>query len=223
MPASTLYFLDNQALPYLHLIFGQRHFLRVFFTEGEEKRDLVLILDLRLISISISVLGYRICEKCDMNSRVARRKSRRNMVVDSKEELVDRRYDVKINKGEEKNGGNLGSSKKKKKDEEADGRRKYSLLSYGELPEYMKDNEYILNHYRADWPLREAFFSLFRWHNESLNVWTYVFSEFMISIYYTSLIFLVLINFFSEYYLIFGFHFFCFFAGIYLGFYCFWH
>lgn len=154
-----------------------------------------------------------------MNSRVARRKSRRNMVVDSKEELVDRRYDVKINKGEEKNGGNLGSSKKKKKEEEADGRRKYSLLSYDELPEYMKDNEYILNHYRADWPLREAFFSLFRWHNESLNVWTYVFSEFMISIYYSSLIFLVLIINFSRNMIWFlGFSFFVFSCRHLLGF-----
>lgn len=111
-----------------------------------------------------------------MNSQVARRKSRRNMVVVSKEELVNPRYEVKVSKGEEKDGGNLdGSNVKKKKkdeDEDVDGQRKYCLMSYDELPEYMKDNEYILNHYRADWPLREAFFSLFRWHNESLNVWT---------------------------------------------------
>ncbi|KAK4781272.1 hypothetical protein SAY87_017378 [Trapa incisa] len=54
------------------------------------------------------------------------------------------------------------------------GSRRYSLVTYKELPEYMKDNEYIIGHYRANWPLREAFFSLFRWHNETLNVWTHL-------------------------------------------------
>ena len=53
-------------------------------------------------------------------------------------------------------------------------RRSYALLSYKELPEYMKDNEFILNYYRANWSLKEALFSIFRWHNETLNVWTYV-------------------------------------------------
>lgn len=48
------------------------------------------------------------------------------------------------------------------------------LLSYLELPDYMKDNEYIKNYYRAEWPLKLAFFSLFRWHNETLNVWTHL-------------------------------------------------
>lgn len=52
--------------------------------------------------------------------------------------------------------------------------KNYHLLSYHELPEYMKDNEYILNYYRADWPLKQAFFSVFRWHNETLNVWTHL-------------------------------------------------
>ncbi|KAL2465560.1 Heptahelical transmembrane protein 1 [Abeliophyllum distichum] len=53
-------------------------------------------------------------------------------------------------------------------------RRIYRLLSFHELPDYMKDNEYILNYYRVNWPLKEAFFSLFRWHNETLNVWTHL-------------------------------------------------
>ncbi|KAD6795030.1 hypothetical protein R6Q59_021065 [Mikania micrantha] len=50
----------------------------------------------------------------------------------------------------------------------------YPLLSFEELPEYMKDNEFILNHYRANWPLKQALFSLFHWHNETLNVWTHL-------------------------------------------------
>ncbi|RWR82532.1 heptahelical transmembrane protein 1 [Cinnamomum micranthum f. kanehirae] len=57
-----------------------------------------------------------------------------------------------------------------------DKRRKitYHLISYVELPEYLKDNEYILRYYRAEWPLKEAFLSLFRWHNETLNIWTHL-------------------------------------------------
>ncbi|XVE63672.1 hypothetical protein DITRI_Ditri07aG0038400 [Diplodiscus trichospermus] len=54
------------------------------------------------------------------------------------------------------------------------GKRRYVLLSYKELPEYMKDNEFILNYYRANWSLKEAFFSICRWHNETLNVWTHL-------------------------------------------------
>ncbi|KAI3443884.1 hypothetical protein Pfo_000549 [Paulownia fortunei] len=52
--------------------------------------------------------------------------------------------------------------------------KRYPLLSFHELPDYMKDNEYILNYYRADWPLKVAFLSLFQWHNETLNVWTHL-------------------------------------------------
>lgn len=52
--------------------------------------------------------------------------------------------------------------------------KRYALLSFWELPEYMKDNEFILNYYRVNLPLKEAFFSGLRWHNETLNVWTYV-------------------------------------------------
>lgn len=52
---------------------------------------------------------------------------------------------------------------------------RYELQNFHELPNYMKDNEFILSYYRADWPLKEALFSLFRWHNETLNVWTHLF------------------------------------------------
>lgn len=50
--------------------------------------------------------------------------------------------------------------------------KRFALVSFWELPNYMKDNEYILRYYRANWPLKQAFFSLFLWHNETLNVWT---------------------------------------------------
>ncbi|XP_038993787.1 heptahelical transmembrane protein ADIPOR1-like [Hibiscus syriacus] len=50
----------------------------------------------------------------------------------------------------------------------------YNLVSFKELPDYMKDNEFILNHYKVNLPLKEALFSIFRWHNETLNVWTHL-------------------------------------------------
>lgn len=46
------------------------------------------------------------------------------------------------------------------------------LVKYEALPEYLKDNEYILDHYRSEWPLKDAILSVFTWHNETLNVWT---------------------------------------------------
>jgi len=71
-------------------------------------------------------------------------------------------------------------NKNKKKDhhhhhhEDREKTKRFALVSFWELPDYMKDNEFIHNYYRANWPLKEALFSIFRWHNETLNVWTYV-------------------------------------------------
>ncbi|XP_021837443.1 heptahelical transmembrane protein 4 [Spinacia oleracea] len=51
---------------------------------------------------------------------------------------------------------------------------KYQLVEYHSLPGYLRDNEYIQGHYRANWPLKQAFFSIFSIHNETLNVWTHL-------------------------------------------------
>ncbi|GMH20575.1 hypothetical protein Nepgr_022416 [Nepenthes gracilis] len=52
--------------------------------------------------------------------------------------------------------------------------KNYSLMTFDEVPEYMKDNEFIRKYYRGEWPLKQVLFSLFQWHNETLNIWTHL-------------------------------------------------
>ena len=49
------------------------------------------------------------------------------------------------------------------------------LLKFESLPDYMQDNEFIRDHYRCEWPLKYVVLSVFSVHNETLNIWTWVF------------------------------------------------
>jgi len=52
------------------------------------------------------------------------------------------------------------------------GRHRCELVSYDRLPEFLKHNEFIVDHYRSEWPIKEALLSAFSIHNETINVWT---------------------------------------------------
>lgn len=80
------------------------------------------------------------------------------------EELTQKEFSIISDEKEKKN--------KKEEDHSLKRVKRYRLVSFKELPEYMKDNEFILDYYRANWPLKQALFSILRWHNETLNVWT---------------------------------------------------
>lgn len=56
---------------------------------------------------------------------------------------------------------------------------KRKLVKYEELPAYLKDNEFIRDYYRCEWPLKDTALSLFSLHNETLNIWTYVIQKFL--------------------------------------------
>ncbi|KAJ7557664.1 hypothetical protein O6H91_04G005100 [Diphasiastrum complanatum] len=53
-------------------------------------------------------------------------------------------------------------------------KEQYQLVEFHALPEYLRDNEFILRHYRADWPLKHTLLSVFAIHNETLNIWTHL-------------------------------------------------
>uniref|UniRef100_A0A0D9WSI9 Heptahelical transmembrane protein ADIPOR1 n=1 Tax=Leersia perrieri TaxID=77586 RepID=A0A0D9WSI9_9ORYZ len=72
-------------------------------------------------------------------------------------------------------GGGEGKKKRKQKKGGGGGEKKECrLVSYHELPDYMKENEFILNYYRSEWPILNALLSLFSWHNETINIWTHL-------------------------------------------------
>ncbi|XP_041021639.1 heptahelical transmembrane protein 4-like isoform X1 [Juglans microcarpa x Juglans regia] len=56
---------------------------------------------------------------------------------------------------------------------------KYQLIEYHALPGFLRDNEFILGHYRSEWPLKQVLLSVFSIHNETLNVWTHLVGFFL--------------------------------------------
>ncbi|CAN6290328.1 unnamed protein product [Urochloa humidicola] len=59
------------------------------------------------------------------------------------------------------------------------GHRKCELVSYDKLPEFLKHNEFIVDYYRSEWPIKEALLSAFSIHNETINVWTHLIGFFV--------------------------------------------
>lgn len=56
---------------------------------------------------------------------------------------------------------------------------KFELIDYDSLPEFLKDNDFILNYYRSEWPLKKTILSIFSIHNETLNIWTHLLGFFI--------------------------------------------
>ncbi|XP_020590018.1 heptahelical transmembrane protein ADIPOR1 [Phalaenopsis equestris] len=86
------------------------------------------------------------------------------------EEKLQETADTYKKKGRKGKKGRMKQSKKKKDG----GIGEYKLVNYEDLPDYMKENEFIRKYYRSEWPISQAFLSLFSWHNETLNVWTHL-------------------------------------------------
>jgi adiponectin receptor len=48
------------------------------------------------------------------------------------------------------------------------------LVEFKALPDYLRDNNYIVRYYRVDYPFKKALLSVFHMHNETFNVWTHL-------------------------------------------------
>ncbi|URD91233.1 hypothetical protein MUK42_27174 [Musa troglodytarum] len=64
--------------------------------------------------------------------------------------------------------------KEKKKEKSSCSEGKCKLVNYNSLPNFLKHNEFILDYYRSEWPMKHAILSIFSIHNETVNVWTHL-------------------------------------------------
>lgn len=51
--------------------------------------------------------------------------------------------------------------------------------TFHELPDHMKDNDFIVTGYRAYYSAKQCFSSIFRVHNETMNIWTHMLGFFL--------------------------------------------
>ncbi|XP_037481827.1 heptahelical transmembrane protein 4-like [Triticum dicoccoides] len=58
-------------------------------------------------------------------------------------------------------------------------KHRYELVCYDALPAFLKHDEFILDHYRSEWPVKQAILSAFALHNETINVWTHLIGFFI--------------------------------------------
>ncbi|KAM6564140.1 hypothetical protein CsatB_024138 [Cannabis sativa] len=73
----------------------------------------------------------------------------------------------------------LGCSSKEARGKRLWKKVRYQLVEFHSLPAYLRDNEYIIGHYRSEWPLKQILLSIFSIHNETLNVWTHLIGFFI--------------------------------------------
>ena len=52
--------------------------------------------------------------------------------------------------------------------------RHHALESFENLPDYLRDNEFIHGSYRKEQSMRSSFLTLFKLHNETGNVWSHL-------------------------------------------------
>jgi len=50
----------------------------------------------------------------------------------------------------------------------------FVLLRYNECPKYLLHNEYVMTGYRVNYSLKKCILSIFKYHNETLNIWTHL-------------------------------------------------
>jgi len=84
---------------------------------------------------------------------------------------------MKINNGGDSELKYRGNTKKPEKIK-PEPSKKYTnpkaLLNFHELPDWLQDNSFVLKYYRPPMSFLECFYSIFRLHNETGNIWTHL-------------------------------------------------